>query len=157
MFRAVTCRFHSVLEGDLLLDLPSSVHLFCCHHVFIPRLQAQLDLIRDGWDNHPLSIERNLNANHMWHMGLQLWRVQWWDTYLWIIVEKAYICGRKNNDYLAYRICTSLWLTGKGVVLYPVIPTVVSMSLRLTALWDPMTWLYLLLMQTQWDTQHAWK
>jgi len=70
-FRAVTCRFHSVLEGDLLLDLPSSVHLFCCHHVFIPRLQAQLDLIRDGWDNHPLSIERNLTANQMWHMGLQ--------------------------------------------------------------------------------------
>ncbi|KAF4115037.1 uncharacterized protein LOC131538154 isoform X2 [Onychostoma macrolepis] len=71
---AVTCRFYSVLhqlEEDGLLDLSSSVLLFCCHHVFIPRLQSQLDLFRDGWDNHPLSTERNLTPNQLWHMGLQ--------------------------------------------------------------------------------------
>ncbi|CAM4570665.1 unnamed protein product [Leuciscus chuanchicus] len=74
VFTAVTCHFYNVLhqlEGDGLLDLSSSVHLFCCHYVFIPRLQAQLDGFRDGWDNHPLSTERNLTPNQLWHMGLQ--------------------------------------------------------------------------------------
>lgn len=74
VFTAVTCRFYNVLhqlEEDGQLDLSSSVHLFCCHFVFIPRLQAQLDLFRDGWDNHPLSTERNLTPNQLWHTGLQ--------------------------------------------------------------------------------------
>ncbi|KAA8577807.1 hypothetical protein FQN60_001058 [Etheostoma spectabile] len=48
-----------------------SAHLFCCHYVFIPRLQAQLDVFTDGWDNHPLSTERNLTPNQLWYMGLQ--------------------------------------------------------------------------------------
>ncbi|XP_038553417.1 uncharacterized protein LOC119908284 [Micropterus salmoides] len=68
VFRAVTCLFYNVLHQlveDGLLDLSSSLHLFCCHYVFIPRLQAQLD----GWDNHPLSTERNLTPNQLWHMG----------------------------------------------------------------------------------------
>lgn len=74
VFRAVTCLFYNLLhqlEEDGLLDLSSSAHLFCCHYVFIPRLQAQLDVFTDGWDNHPLSTERNLTPNQLWHMGLQ--------------------------------------------------------------------------------------
>lgn len=59
------------MEEDGLLDLSSSVHLFCCHYMYITRLQAQLDVFRDGWDNHPISTERNLTSNQLWHMGLQ--------------------------------------------------------------------------------------
>lgn len=72
MFTAVTCHFYNVLlqlEVDGLLDLSSSVHLFCCHYVFIPRLQAQLDGFRGGWD--PLLTERNLTPNQLWHMAQQ--------------------------------------------------------------------------------------
>ncbi|CAL8376044.1 unnamed protein product [Arctogadus glacialis] len=42
---------------------------FCCHYVFIPRLQARLDEFRDGWDNHPLSTEGNRTPNQLWFLG----------------------------------------------------------------------------------------
>ncbi|XP_077419460.1 uncharacterized protein LOC144050240 isoform X2 [Vanacampus margaritifer] len=73
VYTAVTCLYYAVLhqmEEDDLLDLSSSVHLFCCHYVFIPRLQAQRDVFKDGWDSHPMSSEGNCTPNQLWHMGL---------------------------------------------------------------------------------------
>ncbi|CAL8270224.1 unnamed protein product [Arctogadus glacialis] len=72
VFTAVTCFFYTPLhqaEEDGLLDLSSNLILFCCHYVFIPRLQARLDEFRDGWDNHPLSTEGNRTPNQLWFLG----------------------------------------------------------------------------------------
>ncbi|XP_077377010.1 uncharacterized protein LOC144018573 [Festucalex cinctus] len=73
VYTAVTCLYYAVLhqlEENDLLELSSNIHLFCCHYVFIPRLQAQLDVFKDGWDNHPMSSEGNRTPNQLWQMGL---------------------------------------------------------------------------------------
>ena len=72
VYTAVTCFFYSALhqaEEDGLLESSSHLHLFCCHYVFIPRLQARLEEFKDGWDNHPLSTERNRTPNQLWFLG----------------------------------------------------------------------------------------
>ncbi|KAL2078033.1 hypothetical protein ACEWY4_025718 [Coilia grayii] len=55
-----------MLEEEGLLDLGNATHFFCLHYVFLPRLQENLNLFRDGWDNHPLRTERNLTPNQLW-------------------------------------------------------------------------------------------
>lgn len=57
------------LEEEGQLDMSNLMHLFCCHYVFIPRLQDHLDTFHDGWDNHPLSTEGNLTPNQLWELG----------------------------------------------------------------------------------------
>ncbi|XP_034536185.1 uncharacterized protein LOC117810447 [Notolabrus celidotus] len=69
---AVTNTYYSVLhslEDEGLLDLSSTAHLFSCHYVFVPRLQASLDTFCSGWDNHPIRTEMNLTPNQLWEMG----------------------------------------------------------------------------------------
>ncbi|XP_016327356.1 uncharacterized protein LOC107677080 [Sinocyclocheilus anshuiensis] len=69
---AVTNIYYNVLhqlEEEGQLDMLNRMHLFCCHYVFIPRLQAHLDTFRDGWDNHPLSTAGNLTPNQLWELG----------------------------------------------------------------------------------------
>lgn len=51
------------------MDISNSLHLFCCHYVFLPRLQANLDVFRHGWDNHPLTSEQNRTPNQLWEVG----------------------------------------------------------------------------------------
>uniref|UniRef100_A0A3B3BJA8 Integrase core domain-containing protein n=1 Tax=Oryzias melastigma TaxID=30732 RepID=A0A3B3BJA8_ORYME len=55
-----------------LLDLSHPLHLFCCHYVFLPRLQVNLDTFRQGWDNHPLRTEQNLTPNQLWELGQEM-------------------------------------------------------------------------------------
>lgn len=55
---------HTLEEGGLL-DLSSSLDLFCCHYVFLPRLQASLDTFRETWDNHPIRTEQNMTPQQL--------------------------------------------------------------------------------------------
>ncbi|XP_016407600.1 uncharacterized protein LOC107739874 isoform X2 [Sinocyclocheilus rhinocerous] len=54
------------LEEDGLLDLSDSLHLFCAHYVFLPRLKHDLHTFSEGWDNHPLQSENVLTPNQLW-------------------------------------------------------------------------------------------
>ncbi|XP_039468510.1 uncharacterized protein LOC116314664 [Oreochromis aureus] len=58
------------LEDEGLLDPTDGVHMFCAQHTFLPRLQRDLDVFRQGWDNHPLRTERNLSPQQLWTLGL---------------------------------------------------------------------------------------
>ncbi|XP_076744015.1 uncharacterized protein LOC143420221 isoform X2 [Maylandia zebra] len=58
------------LEDEGLLDPTDGVHMFCAQHTFLPRLQRDLDVFRQGWDNHPLRTERNLSSQQLWTLGL---------------------------------------------------------------------------------------
>ncbi|KAK0136707.1 hypothetical protein N1851_027114 [Merluccius polli] len=65
--------FH-MLEEEGLFDLSNITHFLCLHYVFLPRLQASLDLFQGGWDNHPLRTEQNLTPNQLWEIGqMQHW------------------------------------------------------------------------------------
>ena len=69
---AVTQPFYDALhtlEEENHLALNNSCHLFSCHYVFLPRLQACLDVFRAGWDNHPLRTEGNMTPNQLWEIG----------------------------------------------------------------------------------------
>ncbi|XDV31493.1 hypothetical protein PO909_002484 [Leuciscus waleckii] len=59
---------HALEEGGHL-DISDLTHLFCCHYVFLPRLQDDLNLFRNTWDNHPIRTEGNLTPNQLWVMG----------------------------------------------------------------------------------------
>ncbi|MEQ2289738.1 hypothetical protein AMECASPLE_036322 [Ameca splendens] len=58
------------LGDEGVLDPSDSIHLFCAQHVFLPRLQRDLDVFRVGWDNHPLRTEQNRSSQQLWMMGL---------------------------------------------------------------------------------------
>lgn len=59
---------HALEEGGHL-DISDLTHLFCCHYVFLPRLQDDLNLFRNTWDNHPIRTEGNMTPYQLWVMG----------------------------------------------------------------------------------------
>lgn len=73
LWMAVTSVYYELLhslEEDGLLDPANSLHLFCAQYIFVPRLQIDLDVFREGWDNHPLRTEQNMTPNQLWNIGL---------------------------------------------------------------------------------------
>uniref|UniRef100_A0A3P9LY10 Integrase catalytic domain-containing protein n=1 Tax=Oryzias latipes TaxID=8090 RepID=A0A3P9LY10_ORYLA len=69
---AVTSTYYNVLhhlEEEGFLSIASVQHLFCCHYVFLPRIQDDLDTFCSGWDNHPLRTESNMTPNQLWVLG----------------------------------------------------------------------------------------
>ncbi|KAK7128360.1 hypothetical protein R3I94_016815 [Phoxinus phoxinus] len=72
VFVGVTRIYHNILhtlEDSHLLDISNSCHLFSCHYVFLPRIQASLDVFSELWDNHPIRTEHNLTPNQLWQVG----------------------------------------------------------------------------------------
>lgn len=72
VWAAVTCIYYDVLhylEEEGFLSIANDTHLFCCHFVFVPRLQDDLDTFCSGWDNHPLRTESNMTPNQLWELG----------------------------------------------------------------------------------------
>lgn len=72
LWTAVTCIYYDVLrylEKEGYLDISNEAHFFCCHYVFLPRLQDDVDTFRSGWDNHPLRTESNMTPNQLWVLG----------------------------------------------------------------------------------------
>ena len=47
------------MEDRGMLDAANDVDLFCLHYVFLPRIERHLNLSSNGWNNKPLSSERN--------------------------------------------------------------------------------------------------
>lgn len=65
------CKFFYFLEDTGLLDVNSSCDIYCLHITYLPLIQQQLDLFREGWANHSLRTEHNRTPNQLWIMGLQ--------------------------------------------------------------------------------------
>lgn len=75
LFMSVTGVYYNILhslEDEHLLDISNVLHIFCCHYVFLPRIQASLDVFSDAWDNHPIRTEQNLTPNQLWQVGQAL-------------------------------------------------------------------------------------
>ncbi|XP_063736215.1 uncharacterized protein LOC134862182 isoform X3 [Eleginops maclovinus] len=78
LWTAVHCIYYDVLhylEEEGFLTIGNQTHLFCCHFVFLPRLQDDLDTFRN-WDNHPLRTESNMTPNQLWELGRRHYPVQ---------------------------------------------------------------------------------
>ncbi|XP_015260496.1 PREDICTED: uncharacterized protein LOC107104895 [Cyprinodon variegatus] len=72
VWTSVTHLYYEVLhnlEEHGLLELSNTLHLFCAHYVFLPRIADALHTFTEGWDNHPLKSEGGLTPNQLWTMG----------------------------------------------------------------------------------------
>ena len=59
-----------VLERSGALNVSNELHLACLHYVFLPRINHHLEKVCEGWNNHPLSTEKNMSSNQPWIHGL---------------------------------------------------------------------------------------
>jgi hypothetical protein len=50
--------FH-FMEHQRTLDIDNSVHMWALHYIFVPRLNRELQLFRDQWNNHGLRTEHH--------------------------------------------------------------------------------------------------
>ena len=57
------------IEADGRLNCLNEVDLFCLHVAFLPRINKALDSFVESWNNHPLSISRNLTPNQLFVEG----------------------------------------------------------------------------------------
>ena len=58
------------MEGSGLLDPCNETDLFCLHHVYLPRINEQLERFKDAWNNHRLRTEHNLTPLQLWARGI---------------------------------------------------------------------------------------
>lgn len=59
------------MEGEGVLRVDEEVDLYALHFVFMPKLQAQLDMFRQGWCHHRLRTERNRTPHQLWILGFE--------------------------------------------------------------------------------------
>ncbi len=58
------------MEQSGLLNPSDECNLFCLHYVFLARINRQLTVWADAWDQHPLSSERGKSPLQLWIQGL---------------------------------------------------------------------------------------
>ena len=59
------------LETKSVLDPNNDLHLYCLHHVYIPRINNHLKHWKTAWVKHPMQSEHNLTPEQLWISGLQ--------------------------------------------------------------------------------------
>ena len=62
------------LESSGCLSIENEVQLYCLHYVYLPRINQHLSQFTLGWNDHPLSSERNMSPNQLWIYGMHLIR-----------------------------------------------------------------------------------
>ena len=62
--------FFYFLEDAGMLNCDSALDLYALHFMFLPVIQKQLDLFREGWAHHPLRTEGNRTPQQLWIMGI---------------------------------------------------------------------------------------
>ncbi|CAI5677981.1 unnamed protein product [Oreochromis niloticus] len=58
------------LEEDGFLNISDSLHLFCAHYTFLPRLKVDLAKFSAGWNDHSIRTEHSLSPNQLWELGM---------------------------------------------------------------------------------------
>ena len=59
------------MESDGILQINEEVDLYALHFVFLPKIQAQLYMFRQGWCNHCLRTEGNKTPHRLWILGFE--------------------------------------------------------------------------------------
>ncbi|MEQ2263481.1 hypothetical protein XENORESO_008291, partial [Xenotaenia resolanae] len=65
LFMSLTGVYYDMLEDEHFLDISNVLHIFCCRYVFLPRIQASLDVLSEAWNHHPIRTEQNLTPNQV--------------------------------------------------------------------------------------------
>ena len=73
LFSGCVCLFYSLfyfLEDTGLLNINDPINLDAPHFAFMPVIQKQLDLFREGWAHHKVRTEGNQTPQQLWIVGL---------------------------------------------------------------------------------------
>ena len=73
LYSGCVCLFYSFfyfLEDTGLLNISDPFDLYALHFVFMPVIQKQVDLFKEGWAHHKLRTEGNRTPQQLWIMGL---------------------------------------------------------------------------------------
>ena len=73
LYSGCVCLFYNFfyfLEEIRLLDHNDPLDLYALHFIFLPVIQAQLDIFWDGWAHHPLRTEGNRTPLQLWILEL---------------------------------------------------------------------------------------
>lgn len=77
VFQSCTVLYYnifSIVEDTNELNVDNEVHLFCLQYVFIPKINMSLTAFKQGWNQHPLQLERGLSPNRLWIQGMAWYR-----------------------------------------------------------------------------------
>ena len=55
----------SYMESEKLLEMENPVHLWALHYIFLPRINSDLSLFQDQWNNHGLRSEGHMSPNQL--------------------------------------------------------------------------------------------
>lgn len=58
------------LEAEHILNIENEKHIFALHFVFIPKIQASLQIFLNQWNNHKLSSENGKTPNQLFLKGV---------------------------------------------------------------------------------------
>ena len=86
------------LEENMHLEISNDIHTFVLHYVLEPRMNGHLKLFRKGWDNHPISTERNRFPNQLWLYGLLIHCSMQYDNFNAIDWERPMSNGISEDD-----------------------------------------------------------
>ena len=73
VFQGCTILYYNLfhyMENEALLDPDNSVHLFCLHYVYLPRINASITAFVEAWNRHPMQSERGLSPWQLWISGM---------------------------------------------------------------------------------------
>ena len=73
VFSSCTTLYYNLfylMENNHLLNVDNEIHLFCLQYIFLERINASLQMFTEAWNNHPLSLARNLSPVQLWITGL---------------------------------------------------------------------------------------
>ncbi len=73
LYSGCACVFYNFfhfLEDIGILDHNDPLDLYALHFVFLPTIQKQLDLFKEGWAHHSLRTENNRTPFQLWILGL---------------------------------------------------------------------------------------
>lgn len=73
VYAGVLCfysRLFNSMEMDGILDPLNNLHLYCLHHVYLPRINKSLEEFVNQMNSRPISTERNLSPIQLWNAGM---------------------------------------------------------------------------------------
>ena len=53
-----------------MLDPANEVHMFALHHVYLPRINRNLQMFQEAFNRAPLSTERGCSPTQLWIRGM---------------------------------------------------------------------------------------
>lgn len=61
--------FH-YLEEKLVLDVNNPTHIWALQFVYLPRINKALQVLKDGWNAHPIFTKHDKIPNQLWILGI---------------------------------------------------------------------------------------